>query len=63
MRLGDFVENLISFITLGYGKRIATYIAKLRGGTDYAVIKVTGIVDSATDNLDKIDFTYKKVAQ
>jgi hypothetical protein len=34
MRLGDFVEKLISVITLGQGKRIATYIAKLRGKED-----------------------------
>lgn len=34
MRLGDFVEKLISIITLGQGKRIATYIAKLRGKED-----------------------------
>ena len=34
MRLGDFVEKLISIIALGQGKRIATYIAKLRGKED-----------------------------
>lgn len=34
MRLGDSVEKLINIITLGYGKRIATYIAKLRGKED-----------------------------
>ena len=34
MKLGDFVEKLISIITLGQGKRIATYIAKLRGKED-----------------------------
>ncbi len=34
MRLGDFVEKLISFITLGQGKKVATYIAKLRGKED-----------------------------
>ena len=34
MRLGDNVEKLISFITLGYGKKIASYIAKLRGKGD-----------------------------
>ena len=34
MRLGDFVEKLISIITLGQGKRIATYIAKFRGKED-----------------------------
>ena len=34
MKLGDFVEKVISIITLGQGKRIATYIAKLRGKED-----------------------------
>ena len=34
MKLGDFLEKLISVITLGQGKRIATYIAKLRGKED-----------------------------
>ena len=34
MRLGDIVERLIFFITLGQGKKIATYIAKLRGRED-----------------------------
>lgn len=34
MKLGDNVEKLISFITLGYGKKIAAYIAKLRGKED-----------------------------
>ena len=32
--LGDYVEILISFLTLGQGKKIATYIAKLRGKED-----------------------------
>lgn len=32
--LGDLVANIISIITLGQGKRIATYIAKLRGKED-----------------------------
>ena len=34
MKLGDFLEKLISVITLGHGKKIATYIAKLRGKED-----------------------------
>ena len=34
MRLGDFVEKLINFITLGQGKKVATYITKLRGKED-----------------------------
>ena len=34
MKLGDFLEKLISVINLGQGKKIATYIAKLRGKED-----------------------------
>ena len=34
MRLGDIVEKLIAFITFNQGKKIATYIAKLRGTED-----------------------------
>jgi len=34
MRLGDLTERIISIITLGQGKKIATYIAKLRGKED-----------------------------
>lgn len=32
--LGDLVEKVISIITLGQGKKFATYIAKLRGKKD-----------------------------
>jgi len=34
MKLGDKLETLISIITLGQGKKIATYIAKLLGKED-----------------------------
>lgn len=34
MKLGNLLEKLISVITLGQGKKIATYIAKLRGKED-----------------------------
>ena len=34
MKLGDFLEKLISIITFGQGKKIATYIAKLLGKED-----------------------------
>ena len=34
MKLGDGLEKLISIITFGQGKRIATYIAKLLGKED-----------------------------
>ncbi len=36
------------------------YVAKLRGEENYAVIKVTDIVETDGDNNDKIVFTYKK---
>ena len=32
--LGDIVEKIINIITLGYGKRIATWVAKLFGHKD-----------------------------
>ena len=32
--LGDIVEKIINIITLGYGKRIATWVAKLFGYKD-----------------------------
>ena len=34
MKLGNFIEVLIKIITLGQGKKIATYVAKLRGKED-----------------------------
>ncbi len=36
------------------------YVAKLRGGSTYVVIKVTNVVDTPSDNYDKIEFSYKK---
>lgn len=39
------------------------YIAKLRGSTNYAVIKIISVVVTPSDNLDKITFSYKKVTQ
>ncbi len=36
------------------------YIAKLRGGDDYAVIKIINVIITDNDNLDKIEFSYKK---
>mgnify|MGYP003145046484 FL=1 len=32
--LGDLAEKIINIITLGYGKRIATWVAKLFGYND-----------------------------
>ncbi len=34
MKLGDLTERIISILTLGQGKRLALYIAKLRGKED-----------------------------
>jgi hypothetical protein len=34
MKLGDLLELLISIITFNQGKKIAKYIAKLRGKED-----------------------------
>jgi hypothetical protein len=34
IKLGDLVEKIITVITFGKGKQIATYIAKLRGKED-----------------------------
>ena len=31
IKLGNFVEKLIAIVTLGYGKRIANYVAKKMG--------------------------------
>lgn len=31
MKLGDIIEKLIAIVTLGYGKRIANYVAKKLG--------------------------------
>ena len=34
MRLGDIVETIISIVTMGQGKKISTYIAKMFGYKD-----------------------------
>jgi hypothetical protein len=31
MKLGDIIEKFIAIVTLGYGKRIANYVAKKLG--------------------------------
>lgn len=51
MRLGDITEKIINVITLGQGKKIATYIAKLRGKEDCGCHKRKEI-------LNNINFTY-----
>lgn len=35
-------------------------VAKLRGGSDYTVIQITNIITTDGDNLDRIEFTYKR---
>lgn len=45
--LGDLVEKVINFITLGYGKKIATAIAKFFGYKDCGC-------DKRKDDLNKI---------
>jgi len=37
------------------------YVAKLRGLDEYAVIKISSVDLTTSDNLDKINFTYKKI--
>ena len=51
MRLGDFVEKLISVVTLGQGKKIAMYIAKLRGKEDCGCKRRKDILN----NLPKVE--------
>ena len=34
MKLGDLIEKIINVITLGYGKRLATWVAKKLGKDD-----------------------------
>ena len=34
MRLGDIVETIISIVTMGQGKKISTYVAKMFGYED-----------------------------
>jgi len=45
--LGDLVEKVINFVTLGYGKKIATAIAKFFGYKDCGC-------DKRKDDLNKI---------
>ena len=50
--LGDLAEKIINIITLGYGKRIATAIAKLLGYKDCGC-------DKRKEAMNKL-FRYKK---
>jgi len=63
------LEDITAAYTLGSSSITITptvgdiYVAKLRGASNYALIKVTAINTTASDNLDNITFTYKKLAQ
>ena len=50
MKLGDFVEKVIRIITLGQGKRIAKFVAKLFGYDDCGC-------DKRQEKLNKYIFT------
>ena len=50
MKLGDFTEKVISIITLGQGKRIAKFVAKLFGYKDCGC-------DKRQEKLNKYIFT------
>ena len=50
MKLGDFTEKVISIITLGQGKRIAKFVAKLFGYKDCGC-------DKRKEKLNKYIFT------
>jgi hypothetical protein len=53
--LGDLTEKVISIFTLGQGKKIATYIAKLRGKEDCGCDKRQQYLN------DKFSFTKEQV--
>tara|TARA_B100001093_G_scaffold401801_1_gene389497 strand:- start:786 stop:1226 length:441 start_codon:yes stop_codon:yes gene_type:complete len=64
MKLGNLVEKIISIITLGQGKKIAMYVAKLRGkedcGCDRRKKKLNNINFNKmqfTNNLIKLDWS------
>lgn len=48
MGLGDLTEKLINVITLGYGKKLALYIAKLRGKKDCGCKKRKDVLNTYT---------------
>ena len=53
MKLGDFVEKVINIITLGTGKKIAMWVAKLRGEEDCGC-------DARKDYLNELSTTKPK---
>ena len=52
MRLGDLVEKIIHIITFGQGKRLAMWVAKLRGYEDCGC-------ERRKNKLNKISFLEK----
>ena len=57
MRLGDIVEKLIAFITFNQGKKVATYIAKLRGKKDFnEILKAKKYFEILIDKYPNTDY-------
>ncbi len=52
MRLGDLVEKVIHIVTFGQGKRLAMWVAKLRGYEDCGC-------ERRKNKLNKISFLEK----
>ncbi len=65
MKLGDLVEKLIKFITLGQGKKVATKIATLRGkedcGCNRRQQKLNEFGDKITPFKEKSPIKYSKL--
>ncbi|MBU0764813.1 MAG: TonB-dependent receptor plug domain-containing protein [Bacteroidetes bacterium] len=53
-------ENGIEQSSVGNVAVNDVYIANLRGSGEFALIKITNIILTTTDNYDKIEFEYKK---
>ena len=59
MKLGDLTERIISIFTFGQGKRLALYIAKLRGKEDCGCNKRKEQLNSI--NFESIPFPIKPI--
>ena len=55
MGLGTLLEKIINIVTLGYGKRIATWVAKKLGKDD------CGCTDRKNKLDDKVQLWQKKI--
>lgn len=58
MKLGNLAEKIISILTLGQGKRLAMYIAKLRGKEDCGCYKRKEILNNI--NFTSMEYTEKQ---